>query len=151
MRYLELVEGRRPWRRYHPQEHGYCSLVTERGPLESRFDLGIVTTGRSEVFVGTYVRIISPDGQTYLAEDPYSLVRALRSIDQTLFLAGWLLNAIGTDPEFYQTGLTDGSAWGYHPEQEGAVHILASTPDNLGCDSDGSAAESLPTGKSSQR
>ena len=132
MRYHELVEERRPWRRYHNRETGSCSVITEDGPIEAYFEVGTVTTGRSQVFVGTFVRVTTPDGQSHLSEDPYSYVKALAALDLHLFKSGWILNAIGTDSRFYQTGLTDGSTWGYHPDRDKAVHIFAPTLDDLG-------------------
>ena len=88
-----------------------------------------MTTGRSRVYAGVFVQVTTPTGETYGADDPHSYVGALRELNKALFiLGGCILDAAGVDLKFYQTGLTAGTEWGYHPLSAGPVNMFDLTP-----------------------
>ena len=129
MRYREITRGPGSWKHLQIQRSGKCYYIGDSGALDGFFDLGLIVTGRSRVFAGVFVQATTPSGEIYCAEDERSFVTALRELRMTLSReGGWLLDAIGCDKRFYQTGLTSGSDWGYHPSCEGAVQIFSRNP-----------------------
>ena len=132
MRYRDLLEAR-PWRRYSGEERK-CFIgqidadEAADTPLEAKVEFGTVATGRQAVWAGFFVRV-EVDGQQWLAEDPYSLRRALRGVEAKLNSDGISLHVIGLDPEWHESGLSGNTGWGYHPELDGAVHMLTPPPN----------------------
>ena len=78
------------------------------------------------MWAGFFVKIVGPDGDEWLAEDPHSLRRALRGIEAKLNEDGRSLQVIGLDPEWRESGLSADTGWGFHPNFDGPVHILQS-------------------------
>ena len=133
MRYRELHEAR-PWRQY--QGRSRTCLVSNLRPLGSAGGLivqadaswGTVATGKSEVHWGYFVRITGPSGEEWLGEDRYSLRAALVQAAAAATNSGWTLLAIGLDDDWQETGLSQNSGWGVHPQFERHVHMLEHPP-----------------------
>lgn len=129
MRYKEIIRGPGKWRRLQVRRSGECTFLVGDHKVAGTYDLGVVTTGRSRVYSGVFIEITAPDGGTYGADDPHSFVGALRALDKSLFIhGGWILDAVGLHPRFHQTGLTDGTEWGYYPGCSSAVVMLDPSP-----------------------
>lgn len=119
MRYSDLLNEARPWKKYRTRIHpviiaspadignGNC-IVTE-----AECQYGQVYTGRSEVFWGYVVRVISPFGEEWLGEDRHSLRRALQQAGEAALHGGWSLIALGCTPEFQESSLSANSGHGY--------------------------------------
>ena len=133
MRASELNEAR-PWKKYQTRTHaviiaspsdlgnGKC-IVTD-----AECHYGEVYTGKTEVFAGYFVRIINPHGGEWLGEDRHSLRKALRKAAEASRSAGWIILAIGLSSEWRESGLSENSGWGYHPEHpDRHVHMLEPT------------------------
>ena len=128
MRYHELLEAR-PWRHYTGQDR-VCLIrrldsdgsLARSNPATVQF--GSVTTGRQRVWVGYFVQVIEHDGNEWIAEDPHSVRRALRDVETKLNRVGRSLDVIGLDADWRESGLSANTGWGYHPDIDGAVHML---------------------------
>ena len=128
MRYRELTEPS-GWRHYSGRERE-CQLTPlsntngETEAVRAHVQYGSVTTGRQRVWVGYFVQVVEQDGKEWLAEHPHSLRGALRKVEAQLNGDGWNLDAIGLDPEWRESGLSANSGFGFHPDHDGAVHML---------------------------
>ena len=130
MRYHELTEAR-PWKQYEGQ-HRPCLIVSpelrhvaECIVTEAEGYCGTIRTGKTEVFFGYYVRIVSPTGVEWLGEDRSSMREALRRAAEATEQAGWSLLAIGLSSNWRETGLSANSGFGYDPAfPNRAVHML---------------------------
>lgn len=87
---------------------------------------GLIETGRTRTFQGYFVRLDDPDGGEWLGTDGHSMRRALADAAAQAARAGYDLLAVGVQPEWRESGLSFNSGWGYHPDFEGRVHMLAS-------------------------
>ena len=133
MRYRELNEAR-PWKKYQGRSRT-CLLSNSRPAgiadsvaVQADASCGTVSTGRSEVHWGYFVRITGPGGEEWLGEDRYSLRAALMQAAAATADSGWTLLAIGLDDDWTQTGLTENSGYGYHPAFDRRVHMLEPAP-----------------------
>ena len=133
MRFSELNEAR-PWKKYQMRTHpvsiaspsdlgnGNCMMT------EAECHYGEVYTGKTEVFWGYFVRVINPLGGEWLGEDRHSLRKALRKVAEASQSADWTVLAIGLSPEWRESGLSENSGWGFHPEHPDCrVHMLHPT------------------------
>ena len=136
MRYHELREAR-SWKNYHGQ-HRPCLLASPQALgsadcviIEADGEYGTISTGRTEVFFGYYVRVVASNGDEWWGEDRHSLWKALRKAAEACHSDGWTLLAIGLSPDWRESGLSENSGWGYHPAHpDRHVHMLEPTPGN---------------------
>jgi hypothetical protein len=137
MRYYELIESR-SWKVYRGQ-HRPC-LIASPQPLgvadcvilDAKGGFGIVETGKTEVFHGYYVRIISPMGEDWLGEDRRSMREALRVAAEAAEMSGWTILAVGLSPDWQESGLSANSGWGSHPAYpDRHVHMLEPPSRNI--------------------
>jgi hypothetical protein len=135
MRYSELLNEARPWKKYQnrirpvliasPADVGDANAIV----MEAMCHYGDVCTGRSEVFWGFAARVVSPLGEEWLGEDRHSLRSAFQQAGDAAQHDGWSLIALGCTPEFRESGLSANSGYGYHPAYpDRAVHMLEPIP-----------------------
>ena len=134
MRYQELFDDK-AWRKYTGRgfpsrllEIGADGVTSETQPFPARVECGVCHTGRSRVFAGYYIRAIADDGRSWLGEDGHSLRMALREMQMQLHVDGLSLDAIGLSSKWQESGLSANTGYGYHPDIEGAVHMLDPLP-----------------------
>ena len=89
---------------------------------------GIVLTGKTQTFHGYFCALVHPSGARWIAEHRSSLRRALRAAAGAVDADGGKLCAIGLNDDFFETGLSGNTGWGYHPEFSQAVHMLEALP-----------------------
>ncbi len=135
MRFNEIIESR-PWKHYSGREHAafIAPLSTDGRPgrlLAVKARYGLVQTGRSRVFHAYFVEVSAPSGETWLGEHRYSLRGALRDTAHQLEGDGWSLSAVGLTCDWRESGLSENSGYGYHPDHEGAVLMLEPLPEDV--------------------
>jgi len=111
------------WRKYQARRSGEC-WIDITGEHRVRFEVGIVETGRSRVYEGVYLKVWGPDGQEWLGEDRWSLLRALHDVAGQIESAGGKMMCTGLDPKFYETGLSSGTGYGYIEGHGEALYMM---------------------------
>jgi hypothetical protein len=115
------IEGRRPWRHRVRRQAGPCRFYRENGDIvDGEWEWGYCETGRQRVADGFYVVVRSPDAE-YLGSDQYSLVEALRKCGATCLENDLSLDMVGLSPRYRESGLSENSGWGYHPDHAPAA------------------------------
>jgi hypothetical protein len=103
------------WRKYQARRSGEC-WIDITGEHRVRFEVGIVETGRSRVYEGVYLKVWGPDGQEWLGEDRWSLLRALHDVAGQIESAGGKMMCTGLD---LRQGGRDRAPWSF---REGTAH-----------------------------
>lgn len=125
---------KRPWLKYEVHRTGTCDAVWNGRPWAGRFEAGCLYSGKTEVYEGVFVKVISEDGCQWLGRDRWCPVDALHAVYAKMNAEGLQLVCAGLDARFYTTGLSDGTGFGYLAglEDEGAFHILDPIADQEG-------------------
>ena len=128
MRYKDLFDAR-AWRKYAGRDRR-CRLISSAADsghpeeIEAPVQYGTVSTGRSRVFAGWFCSVGLPTGEMIIEEDPHNLRAALRQLAERLASLDLVLDAVGLDDAWQESGLSSNTGWGYHPNYEGAVHMF---------------------------
>lgn len=103
-------------------------LAPDGARLRAEGSTGVVTTGRSRVFMGYCVvidvRLPSDLGQVsrqFVGRDPHCLADAAKHCAALLAEAGLQLRAAVLRPDYVESGLSSNSGWGYIRDQGNAV------------------------------
>ncbi len=116
------------WRHYEVRASG-ATLIEDGGrPIAATYEMGIVSTGRSRVFAGHFVRIILPSGTGLSGEDEHSLRAALRKLAFHLSIVNLQLRCAGLDTRFEESGLSIDTGYGYASFDDGAIHMMDPPP-----------------------
>jgi hypothetical protein len=94
----------------------------------ARYEVGVVETGRSHVFIGYFVKITLWEDEEVVAEDCGSMLRALRSIVCNISPRGIRLNCVGLSGEWNQSGLSENTGWGYFGGEQRLMHMMEKMP-----------------------
>lgn len=116
------------WRHYEVRQSGDCEAATNDEAFSARFDLGIVETGSTRVFAGHFVRLVFSDGKQITGEDAQSLRAALWRLTRNLTPLEIVVNCVGLDAEFSESGLSVDTGWGYWGPHSEPMHIMAPLP-----------------------
>ena len=113
------------WLHFEPRIVGLCVLHNGNAEVEARFQTGLVESGKSRVYEGLYVKVRYGQILSWLGRDRWSFQEALLEVAMKALNDGYELRCAGLSPEWYETGLSSGSGYGYlrDRENEGAVHI----------------------------
>lgn len=101
------------WKKYQPGKLGECDLALDGEAVAARYEVGLIETGRSRVFAGYYIRVTSPEGVEWLGEDTRSILGALHAANEVAANDGGALMCAGLDDDFYETGLSGNTGYGY--------------------------------------
>lgn len=117
------------WRHYEVRGRGDVPVVIEQGDsLLATYTTGLVSTGKTRVFAGYFVKLVLPSGTEFAGEDEYSRRSALLRLASNLSAVKIDLLCAGIDPRWRESGLSENSGYGYfvfHPE---AVHMMDPVP-----------------------
>ncbi len=116
------------WRHYEARQSGDCEVARDNEAFFVRFDLGIVETGRTRVFAGHFVRLVFSDGKQITGEDERSLRAALWRLARNLSPLELVINCVGLDAEFSESGLSVDTGWGYWGPYSEPMHMMAPLP-----------------------
>lgn len=119
------------WHHYEPQLTGLVCVIDCDRDLDCPFEFGVVTTGRQRVFHRHYLKVVAPDGTDIIGTSEHSVREALLDVDQQFDERGLILLVAGTDHQFYESGLSWNSGYGYLPTVDHAVHMLDVPPPRL--------------------
>lgn len=119
------------WHHYEPQTEGLTCVIDHDRDIDCPYEIGAVTTGKQRVFHRYYVKVIAPNGADIIGTSEHSLREALLDVDRQLDQRELTLLAAGTYPEFYESGLSANSGYGYLPTVDHAVHMMDMPPPRL--------------------
>lgn len=119
------------WKHYQPNQTGLACVIDHDRDFDCPFEIGVITTGRQRVFHRHYVKVIAPDGTDIIGTSEHSLREALLDLDRQLDQLKLTLLAAGTYPEFFETGLSANTGYGYIPTCDFAVHMMDMPPPRL--------------------
>lgn len=119
------------WQHYEPHTTGLACVIDHDRDLYCPYEIGSITTGRQRVFHRFYIKIVAPDGADFIGTSEHSVREALLDVDRQLDQRKLTLLAAGTYPEFYETGLSANSGYGYIPTCDFAVHMMDVPPPRL--------------------
>jgi hypothetical protein len=87
-----------------------------------------VSTGKQRVHVG-YRTVLESEIRNFRSGHHSTRIAALRALDQQMQEQGYRLHVWGLDPRYYETGLSDGSGYGYiamgHAERDRLVRLIS--------------------------
>jgi len=112
------------WKKYQGRASGRCEIDLRGEGVLADFEIGIIETGRSRVFAGYYIKVITEDGEEWVEEDPGSVRAALQALDELVAFDGGRLLCAGLHPDFYESGLSANTGFGYIESYRGAVHMM---------------------------
>ena len=116
------------WQHYEPHTEGLASVIDRDRDFDCPYEIGSITTGRQRVFHRHYLKVVAPDGAEIIGTSEHSLRRALLDADRQFDERGLILLVAGTDPQFYESGLSWNSGYGYLPTVDHAVHMMDMPP-----------------------
>ena len=116
------------WRHYETKTTADCELLGPSGTAGAIIELGSVTTGKQRVWAGFFAKITAEGGTIHIGENPHSMRQALRAAADQAGLAGWLPLLVGVDENFYETGLSENTGYGYLRGRTGPFHMLDAPP-----------------------
>lgn len=116
------------WRHYEVRASGATLIEDDDRPIAATYEMGIVSTGRSRMFAGHFVRISLPSGTEFSGEDEHSLRAALRKLAFHLSVVNLQLRCAGLDARFEESGLSVDTGYGYAPFHDGAIHMMDPPP-----------------------
>ena len=113
------------WLHFEPRIVGLCMLHNGNAEVEARFQTGLIESGKSRVYEGLYVKVRYGQILSWLGRDRWSFQKALLEVAMKARDDGYELRCAGVSPDWYETGLSSGSGYGYLKgrEHEGAFHI----------------------------
>lgn len=118
------------WRHYEVRDQGTALVLDKDGvAIDATYSLGLVSTGRSRVFAGYFVKLILATGTEFMGEDEHSLRPALWQLASSLSSVGLELRCSGLDQRWRESGLSVDTGWGYFMFYPEAVHMMAAVPE----------------------
>lgn len=122
------MKARDLWLHFDPRAVGLCMLHDGHSEMEARYETGLVESGKTKVYEGLYVRVRYGQRPSWLGRDRWSFQEALLEVAAQAREDGFELECAGLSRNWYETGLSAGSGFGYLKgrENEGAFHICDS-------------------------
>lgn len=131
------------WQKFDVWETGAASVIDGEIEIACPFELGAIVTGRQRVFHAYYVQILLPEGIAITGLDRHSVRAALYSSGDILRKRGLGLLAAGLLDDWYESGLSFNSGYGYLPTLQRAIHMMEMPPPPKGDLDDDQFLESL--------
>ena len=116
------------WRHYQSSQSREAFLITGPRCVKVRCEVGRISTGRQRVFHAHYVAVTLPDETRLVGEHRFSLIEALKRLNEELEQAGYRLLATGLDHRFHETNFSAGTGFGLVTGYEGWFHIMDAPP-----------------------
>lgn len=110
----------------HEREHFRASItVTLNGQIIGGTGIcGIIETGKSRTFHAYFARIQLENGIDMMEEQPRHLLGSLKVLAAKIEVLGMQLLCAGLAEEFYESGLSCNSGWGYLRGTSEPIHIM---------------------------
>ena len=119
------------WQKFDVWETGTASVIDGDIAVVCPFELGAIATGKQRVFHAYFVQIQLPDGTAITGLDRHSVRAALYSTGDMLRERGLGLLAAGLLGDWYESGLSFNSGYGYLPTLHRAIHMMEMPPPRL--------------------
>lgn len=116
------------WQHHEPNQSGLTCVIDHDRDIDCPYEIGVITTGRQRVFHRHYLKVVAPDGTAIIGTSEHSVREALLDVDRQFDQRELTLLAAGTYPEFYESGLSANSGYGYLPTVDHAVHMMDMPP-----------------------
>ncbi len=116
------------WRHYEVRQSHDYEVQETKGVSLTRFEMGIVETGRTRVFAGHFIRLMLSDREPIIGEDEHSLRAALWRLARNIEPLGLTLNCVGLSAEFNESGLSMDTGWGYWGRHSEPMHMMDPLP-----------------------
>ena len=117
------------WRHYEGRDKGTVAVLdADSLPILTTYEHGIVSTGRTRVFV----RATLPSGTEFTGEDEHSVRSALLRLAFNLSAVNLTLKCSGLDPRWRESGLSENTGWGYFVFDPEVVHMMSPVPQTVG-------------------
>ena len=117
------------WRHYEVRASGATLIEDDGRTIAATYEMGIVSTGRSRVFAGHFIRVTLPSGTEFTGENEHSLRSALWRLASNLSAVDFQLCCAGLDPGWRESGLSVDTGWGYFVFYPEPVHMMSAVPD----------------------
>lgn len=124
------------WQKLEPWEAGTASVIHGDIEVACPFELGAIATGKQRVFHAYFVQIQLPEGTAITGLDRHSVRAALYSTGDMLRERGLGLLAAGLLGDWYESGLSFNSGYGYLPTLHRAIHMMEMPPPKRDSDDD---------------
>lgn len=115
---------------YMPRRSGKCHIDLHGSGEVGEIEMGVIEVDQGADFLerpcfgGYYVKLIEPDGGVRIGHSASSVVAAMKALDDEMAESGGRLLCAGLHPDFYETGLSEGTGFGYIKGYRDAVHIF---------------------------
>lgn len=117
-----------PWEKFKVKSRGTSKLLnmTTNEIVDCSYERGTVSTGKSDVFGGYYIKINTDDFEVTAHDPSYSetYTVALKECNEKLKRLGFLLLAAGNSADYSESAMSGGAGYGYSREMGGTVDIL---------------------------
>lgn len=121
-----------PWEKFKVKSRGTSKLLntTTDEIADCRYERGTVSTGRSDVFGGYYIKINTDEFEVTAHDPSYSetYTVALKECNEKLKRLGFLLLAAGNSADYSESAMSGGSGYGYTAHLGRATDILEFLP-----------------------
>lgn len=114
---------------YRIQQSGPFTVNAKHDAQPATFDLGIVEKGPRRVFAGYFVEIAILGGERLVAVDENSMVLALGRLQKSILSRGLRLDCVALSGEWFESGLSANSGWGYYGHYERLLHMMSAMPE----------------------
>jgi len=120
------------WRHNEVRAAGAAILVDRDGlPVTATYKMGIVSTGRSRVFAGHFVKLVLASETEFTGEDEHSMRSALWRLASNLSSVKLELRCSGLDERWWESGLSANTGWGYFATYPKAVHMMTQVQEQV--------------------
>jgi hypothetical protein len=121
------------WEHFDSKASGTCQLQnsTDNTTLNGQYQRGLISTGKSRVFHGYYIKVYLEDGEIIMGTDPNnsdSYTLALKDFNAHLAAKNLRLLVAGNVPEYSESAMSGPAGYGYLPGEKKAVDIMSSYP-----------------------
>lgn len=116
------------WKKYRSLKSGQCHVDMKGEGEVFAFQMGLIETGQCRVFAGYYIKVTDEDGEEWTGEDGASVLGALRALDDDIGQSGGRLLCAGLRDDFYESGLSANSGFGYLKGSATPIHVMARGP-----------------------
>jgi len=125
------------WRHYEVRGTGQVMVLDHEGAaIDATYSSGLVSTGKTRVFAGYFVRLVLASGTEFTGEDGHSLRAALLRLSSNISAVRLELRCSGIDPRWRESGLSENSGWGYFIFWPEAVHMMSAVPESIQADNE---------------
>lgn len=117
---MEILKN---WHHFWVKNAGMVELRIDGETVDGAFEIGLIETGRQRVFHCYFVKV-DFGGRHWIGTDQWSVRSALEKLATTLAGEGIELKCAGLSGNWYETGLSENSGYGYIDEVDRRVFIM---------------------------